>query len=335
MKYVLPLNEAEIHTLSDMQRYHPSRRARMRAHSLLLSHHGLSIPQIARIYQVDRRSVSSWIDRWQTHGLVGLYDHPGAGRRPTLSADEQQKVRHYLQQSPKNLKQVVQQLEQDTTKRVSTKTIKRLIKKSGYVWKRIRKSPAKSPEPHKYERSTQLLGRLQQREAAGECDLWYFDVTGFCLTPCIPYAWQPRGEIIEVPTSSHNQRLNVLGFLKRNKNIVPYLVEGKVDTAIIVACFHQFSRQITKKTYVFLDNSPVHRAQEFIEQIPRWVKKGLIIKYLPSYAPELNLIEILWRCMKYYWLPFSAYASFQRLVEAIEEILTRFGTEYTIRFQAA
>jgi transposase len=335
MKYVTPLNDAEIQTLSDMHRYHPSRRARMRAHSLLLSHQGLAIPHIARIYQVDRRSVSSWIDRWQTQGLVGLYDQPGAGRRPMLSADEQQKVRQYLQQYPKDLKQVVQKLEQDTTKRVSTKTIKRFIKKNRYVWKRIRKSPAKLPDPQKYERSTELIHRLQQREASGECALWYFDVTGFCLTPYIPYAWQPIGDVIEIPTASHNQRLNVLGFLKRNNDLVPYMVEGKVDTSIIVECFHHFSQQIDKKTYVLLDNSPVHRAQEFIEQIPKWVKKGLIIKYLPSYAPELNLIEILWRFMKYYWLPFAAYASFQCLVAAIEEILTRFGTEYTISFQAA
>jgi hypothetical protein len=25
-------------------------------------------------------------------------------------------------------------------------------------------------------------------------------------------------------------------------------------------------------------------------------------QYLPSYSPELNLIEILWRFIKYYWL---------------------------------
>jgi transposase len=147
MKYVTPLNEADIQTLHDMHRYHPSRRTRMRAHSLLLSHQGFAIPRIAQMYQVDRRSVSSWIDRWQTQGLVGLYDRPGAGRRPTLSADEQHKVQQYLQQYPKDLKQVVHQLEQETAKRVSTKTIKRLIKKSRYIWKRIRKAPVKSPAP--------------------------------------------------------------------------------------------------------------------------------------------------------------------------------------------
>jgi transposase len=230
---------------------------------------------------------------------------------------------------------VVHQLEPETSKRVSTKTIKRLIKKSRYIGKRMRKAPVKSPAPQQYERGKDFIHRLQQREAAGECDLWYFDVPGFCLTPCLPYAWQPIGTVIEVPTSSHNRRLNVRGFLKRNNDLVPYLVEGKVDTSVIVECFEQFSQQIDKTTYVLLDNGPLHRSQEFIEQIPKWVKKGLIIKYLPPYSPELNLIEILWRFMKYYWLPFSAYASFQCLVAAIEEILTRVGAEYTIAFQAA
>src|SRR5215475_7228279 len=96
MKYVAPLRDDEIQTLHDMHRYHPARRARMRAHGLLLSHQGFSIPDIARFYHVDRRSVSTWIDLWQTRGLVGLSDKPGSGRRPLLNDEEQQKVHDYL-----------------------------------------------------------------------------------------------------------------------------------------------------------------------------------------------------------------------------------------------
>ena len=241
---------------------------------------------------------------------------PDVDRRSASTSQE--KVQQYLQDSPKDLKKVVHQLEQETKKRVSTKTIKRLIKKNRYVWKRIRKAPAKSPDPHKYERSKVFMNQLQQREAVGECDLWYFDGTGFCLTPCIPYAWQPRGHTMEIPASSHSQRVNVLGFLKRNNEFVPYMIDGKVDAPVIVKCFDQFSQQLDKKTYVFMDNAPVHRSQAFIKQIPKWVKQGLIVKYLPSYSPELNLIENWWCFMKYYWLPFSAYASFQCLSEAVE-----------------
>jgi transposase len=237
MKYVAPLRDDEIQTLHDMHRYHPARRARIRAHSLLLSHQGFSIPHIARFYQVDRRSVSTWIDRWQTRGLVGLYDQPGSGRRPLLNDAEQQKVHAYLSQYPKDIKKVVQALEQETTKRVSTKTIKRFIKKNRYVWKRIRKAPAKASDPHTYERCKAFISQLQQREGTGEGALWYFDGAGFCLTPCVPYAWQPLGEVIAVPTSSHGRRVNVLGFLKRNNELVPYRVEGKIDTSVIVECF--------------------------------------------------------------------------------------------------
>jgi transposase len=334
MKYVTPLSDPEIETLQQMQAHHPSRRARMRAHSLLLSHQRYTIPHIARIYQVDQRRVSAWIDRWQTWGLVGLYDRPRSGRPAIFNAEEQQKVYAYLDDSPKDVKKVVEAMEQKTSKRVSTKTIKRLIKKS-HLWKRIKKAPAQSPEPLKYSRSQALIARLQARESQGECDLWYFDGAGFCLEPYLPYAWQPIGTSIAVPTSSHSRRLNVLGFLKRNNDLYPYMIEGSIDTSVIIECFEQLSAQIDKRSYVLLDNAPMHRSKAFIQHIPQWVRKGLIVKYLPPYAPELNLIEILWRFIKYYWLPFSAYTSFQCLCKAVEDILTRFGTDYTITFQAA
>ena len=334
MKYVTPLRDDEIETLQQMHAHHPSRRARMRAHSLLLSHQRYPIPHIARFYQVDPRRVSAWIDRWQACGLVGLYDRPRSGRPALFNAEEQQQVYGYLDDSPKDIKKVVEAMEQKTGKRVSTKTIKRFIKKS-HIWKRIKKAPAQAPEPHKYRRSQAMIAHLQARESQGECDLWYFDGAGFCLEPYLPYAWQPRGTSIEIQTSSHSRRLNVLGFLKRNNDLYPYMIEGSIDTAVIIECFEQFSAHIDKRSYVLLDNAPMHRSKAFIQRIAQWVRKGLIVKYLPAYAPELNLIEILWRFIKYYWLPFSAYTSFSCLCKAVEDILTRFGTDYTITFQAA
>ena len=85
------------------------------------------------------------------------------------------------------------------------------------------------------------------------------DTTGFCLTPSIPYAWQPLGSVIEVPTSPHNQRINVLGFLPCHNALVPYVIEGRVDTAVVIACFEQFSQQWEKRAYVFLDNASVQK----------------------------------------------------------------------------
>jgi transposase len=53
---------------------------------------------------------------------------------------------------------------------------------------------------------------------------------------------------------------------------------------------------------------------------------------LPPYSPELNLIEILWRFIKYKWLPFSAYLTFETLVEEVEKVLKNVGSEWFINF---
>ncbi|MEG4854017.1 IS630 family transposase, partial [Microcoleus sp. B5-D4] len=50
------------------------------------------------------------------------------------------------------------------------------------------------------------------------------------------------------------------------------------------------------------------------------------------YSPELNLIEILWRFIKYQWLEIDAYSSWPSLVSSVEKILKGFGDNYVINF---
>ena len=95
-----------------------------------------------------------------------------------------------------------------------------------------------------------MIHPLHTRETHGECDVWYFDAAGFGLTPSISYTWQPIGSVIEVPTSAHNKRINVLGFLTRHNALFPYVLEGRVDTDVVIECFEQFSQHIQKKSYV-------------------------------------------------------------------------------------
>jgi hypothetical protein len=52
IEFVHLLNEINIETLQAMYHDHPSRRARMRAHCILLSHQHYPIHDIVRFYQV-------------------------------------------------------------------------------------------------------------------------------------------------------------------------------------------------------------------------------------------------------------------------------------------
>ena len=111
-----------------------------------------------------------------------------------------------------------------------------------------------------------------------------------------------------------------------------YMFEQSVHSGVVIACFDAFWQTITKKTVVVLDNASIHTSEELEDRIPCWKKQGLILQYLPPYSPELNLIEILWRHIKYRWLPFSAYQCLNALIEALENILSNVGSKYQITF---
>jgi len=67
-------------------------------------------------------------------------------------------------------------------------------------------------------------------------------------------------------------------------------------------------------------------------KIKEWKEQDVHIFFLPPYSPELNLIEILWKRIKYQWIPFDAYLSFQNLKERLSFVLNNVGIKYDIVF---
>ena len=178
-----------------------------------------------------------------------------------------------------------------------------------------------------------MLSRLHQLERRAELNVFYFDESGVSLTPVVPYAWQPINQTLELPAFSH-QRVNVLGFMNRASELYHTTVEGWVSSETVIAAMDEFIERLDSEvpTVVVLDNASIHTSAEVLAQRDRWLARGLILYYLPTYSPELNLIEILWRKLKYEWLPFSAYLSFGALKGAIAEVLGNVGNKYRITF---
>jgi transposase len=331
VRYVHSLTDDQRELLEQTMKEDTSFRARARAHSLLLSDQGTPIKDIVKTYQVDRDTVSSWITKWEHHGAQSLHDKPRSGRPSKLTPDEQELAQQYIKAEPRALKGVVERVATQTEKRISIASLKRLAKKARLRWKRVRKSLKRLRDPEAFARGQRELEALQQQEDTGKIDLYYFDESGFALDPTIPYAWQEPESVIELPAMKYG-RINVLGFMNRHNDLHSYMFEQSIHTGVVIACFDAFCQTITKQTVVIMDNAAIHTSEEFEHRIPYWKKQGLVIKYLPPYSPELNLIEILWRRIKYTWLPFSAYESLNALSEALEAILSHVGSEYQITF---
>lgn len=168
----------------------------------------------------------------------------------------------------------------------------------------------------------------------GDFDLVYFDAAGFSLTPDVPYAWQDIGRngSIGIPTSK-SKRINVLGFLNAyEKQLKSYLRIGSVDSDIVIEIVDDYCDKMTRPAVVILDNAPIHTSHAVTTMLVEWERRGLTLYFLPPYSPQLNLIEILWRKIKYEWMPNSAYKNFKLLEVELRDILLSYGTEYSIQF---
>lgn len=331
MKFVKKLTQEEIISLQCMAREHPLAYSRIRATSVLMSNQIIPVKKIAILHGVSRQTVSIWLKNWDSYGICGLVDKPGRGRKKKTNHEEEEVIIETIKKTPRSLKKALLEIEKELNIKLSIKTLKRICKRAGLSWKRVRKSLRGKRDDEQFYMALDEIKSLCDQSDRGEIDFYYFDESGFTLEPCVPYAWQAVGDQIEVP-SSKSKRLNVLGFIDRNNNFESYVFECNIVTDVVVACFNDFVKNITKKTVVLIDNASMHTSHAFKENIKKWESQNLFIQNIPAYSPELNKIEILWRKIKYEWLDFSSYESFSSLKEDLYYVLSNIGEEYRVKF---
>ena len=168
-------------------------------------------------------------------------------------------------------------------------------------------------------------------EERGYLKIYYGDESGFSLEPSLAYGWQPKAEYVRIAPKK-SKRLNVFGLLSRDSHLQAYSCEQAMNGALIIAFLDDFAKQTKQKTVVVLDNATIHHSEAFEEKIEEWQEQDLHIFFLPTYSPHLNLIETLWRKIKYEWLKPHHYQSWDTLCQAVEDILLQVGTGFKIDF---
>lgn len=164
-------------------------------------------------------------------------------------------------------------------------------------------------------------------------ELNFGDESGFWQNPVIARAWQFEGEEIRL-TPERGKRLSVFGVLNFDCSGRFWTSEKNIKTEFVIDCLEELlAAKGAKPRVLVLDNARIHRSKKMSEKRAEWEEKGFYIFFLPTYSPHLNIIETLWRKMKYEWLKPEDYLSFESLTAAIKEILSELGKEYTINFQ--
>jgi len=144
------------------------------------------------------------------------------------------------------------------------------------------------------------------------------DAAHFIHEGYIGYVWS--SERIFMPTPSGRKRWNVLGAVNAiTKEIVTVEDEKYINSESVCIMLNKLAdRKCGIPITVILDNAPYQRCR-VVEKHAETV--GIELLFLPSYSPNLNLIERLWRFVKSKYLYCIYYNTFAKFVNAIRACL--------------
>lgn len=183
-----------------------------------------------------------------------------------------------------------------------------------------------------YQLKREILGELEVLSQARQIDLYYADEAVVSLEPCVPYAWQFTNEEVSMP-STQGKGVNCFALLARDNRAVIETTTQMLTSQFLFEQFERFSIGLRKPTVVVvLDNASVHRARIIKDRMSIWQQRGLFLFYLPRYSPHLNIVETLWRKLKYEWLTAKDYQTRDTLCYAVRLALKAVGTSLRINF---
>jgi len=176
------------------------------------------------------------------------------------------------------------------------------------------------------------LEKLQQAAREDAVRLLYLDEAGFHGSPPVQRSWSPRGLPHQVDPNPHCRR-SVIGALDFGENTLIHAAHAGTIKAQDVECFIDsvLATGNGLPTVIVLDNASIHHGISDATR-QRWLlEHKVILFYLPAYSPELNMIEIVWRHLKYRWR--RALTWTRETIDAeLAALLSRYGPDFQINF---
>jgi transposase len=130
------------------------------------------------------------------------------------------------------------------------------------------------------------------------------------------YGWIKKGVRKEIPTNTGRQRLNLSGAI----DVITRKVLVREDTVLNAKSTIEFLRDLenaypkAQQVHVFCDNARYYKNKE----VAKFLDTSKIqMHFLPSYSPNLNPIERLWKLMNEYVLYNRYYEKFDEFKESI------------------
>jgi transposase len=264
--------------------------------AVLLLGSGWTLEEVKNALFLDDETLSGYVKDYQEGGLSLLLRVDYKGSAPYLSMS-QIEILHVELNGKIHLttQSIVHYCENEFGISYTQSGMRDLLHRLGYEYKKPKLVPG-NPD----EEAQEIFAKQYEEFIINKPDkieVLFMDAVHPQHNTMAAYGWIKRGEKRKIPTSSGRARLNLQGAMNAETWETTVIESDTVDAHSTIQLLETLEKKyfLATSIYVILDNAKYH----YSKIVNEYLKKSRIeLIFLPSYSPNLNLIERLWKFFK-------------------------------------
>jgi len=303
------------------------RKSADRIKSILLLNEGFTYDEVGKILMLDDITIRRYEKQFEKVGVDGLIECRYFGSNGLLT--KQQEIgltAHLKHKTYQTVKEICFYVRKHYQKEYSIEGMTHLIHRLGFVYKKTKQVPGKLDfeKQEQFKKEYEELKKIKNSQDK----IYFLDATHPQHNNMPYYGWIYKGAAKTIKANSGRKRLNLNGALNLEDLDITILSEKTIDTEAMKRLVMELEKKQAKGIiYLLVDNASYNHSYElkvFLKQ-----HKRVNLKYIPSYSPNLNIIERLWRFFHEHYRDkyFEKFKEFERSVLYFFQHIHRYDTE--------
>lgn len=308
------------------------RRLIKRIHALLEIEEDRPVEKVAEDLGLSGQAVRNYIHSFLSKGVVSLIYRRPPGRPAKLTKSQRQKLAVLVEGGPEAAGYdyggwttgLIQDLIACQFKvEYSPYYVAELLKNMGFSWQKARfvSDHLEDVAPGRAQWMEKTWPEIKQLAQAKGGMILFGDEASFAQWGSLSYTWAKRGHQPTVKTSGRRQAYKVFGLIDYFSGAVFYQGHrGKFNSESYQAFLLQVMKQTRQHLFLIQDGARYHTSKAMKAFFDAH-RERLTVYQLPTYSPDFNPIEYLWRNLKKKATHLRYFKTFDALVNKVEEKL--------------
>lgn len=277
-----------------------------RLDAIRLLHQGYTRTEVASILQVAESSVYDWQSKFRKGGLAALSTKIASGRKRLLIDKQLLQLYKWLRGSPHQLQfdfgLWTRKIVRDLIRRefgvdYSLQNVGKILKMLGFSPQRPVYQALERDEGKRRIWMEETFPAIKERAETEGAKIFFADEAGCRTDHHAGRTWSPVGQTPVVRNLGKHESIGMASAISMRGAMFWMTFDGAMNSALFTEFLDLLIHDIDGKIFLIVDRAPYHTSKETSE----WVKEHkdrIELFFLPSYSPDLNPDEWVWKNVK-------------------------------------